>query len=309
MPDADLDLAVPAVFFGAVGTAGQRCTSTRRLYLHRDIAPQFLERLQTAYSRIAPGDPLDSATLLGPLHTRAAVGLYSDAVDHLKKKGADILAGGAHFGDSLSSTLKGGNYVQPTIAVPKDVDPSDKIWREETFAPVLCAAVFDELEQAIEWNNAVPQGLSSSLWTRDLRNVGKWIGPAGSDTGIVNVNVGTSGAEIGAAFGGNKSTGWCVMTLLSTRVCIAEVSLSGVGSLVATLGNSMSAGALALSTFRMLPHLLRALLLPYSTYYSMFWKPMFGSRFFDVSCVVKRYLHADSNAYDPGFARLGRRKT
>lgn len=186
MPDADLDLAVPAVFFGAVGTAGQRCTSTRRLYLHRSIAPEFLERLQKAYASISPGDPLDSATLLGPLHTRAAVGVYSDAVKHLRKSGAEILTGGGLY-DGLANGMDGGNFVKPTIAVPKKADTSEREWKTETFAPVLCAAVFDELEQAIEWNNKVPQGLSSSLWTRDLRNLGKWIGPEGSDTGIVNV--------------------------------------------------------------------------------------------------------------------------
>ncbi|CAL1709896.1 unnamed protein product [Somion occarium] len=209
MPDADLSLAVPAVFFGAVGTAGQRCTSTRRLYLHRSIAPTFLSKLQSLYSSLQPGDPLESATLLGPLHNRAAVGIYSNAVDRLRRAGAEILIGGSQYGsEDLKDTLTGGNFVRPTIAVPSKVDVTDAIWREETFAPILTVGVFDELEEAIGWNNGVPQGLSSSLWTKDLRNVGKWIGPAGSDTGIVNVNVGTSGAEIGAAFGGNKSTGW-----------------------------------------------------------------------------------------------------
>ncbi|THH28979.1 hypothetical protein EUX98_g5205 [Antrodiella citrinella] len=209
MPDADLDLAVPAVFFGAVGTAGQRCTSTRRLYLHRDIASEFLARLQKFYATLKPGDPLDSSTLLGPVHTRAAVGVYSNAVDRLRKAGADILRGGVPYGKNhLTEGLQGGNWVQPTIAVPVDVNVKDVIWKTETFAPILTVGVFDKLEEAIAWNNGVPQGLSSSLWTRDIRNVGKWIGPAGSDCGIVNVNVGTSGAEIGAAFGGNKSTGW-----------------------------------------------------------------------------------------------------
>ncbi|CCL99068.1 uncharacterized protein FIBRA_01080 [Fibroporia radiculosa] len=207
MPDADLSLAVSAVFFGAVGTAGQRCTSTRRLYLHRDIAPEFLSQLQSLYASVRPGDPLEPTTLLGPLHTRAAMGVYSSAVDRLRKTGAEILTGGALY-EGLASPLDGGNFVMPTIAVPKTVDLADAVWKTETFAPVLCVGVFDELEQAIKWNNGVPQGLSSSLWTRDIRNVGKWIGPVGSDAGIVNVNVGTSGAEIGAAFGGNKSTGW-----------------------------------------------------------------------------------------------------
>ncbi|EKM57079.1 uncharacterized protein PHACADRAFT_119267 [Phanerochaete carnosa HHB-10118-sp] len=209
MPDADLSLAAPAVFFGAVGTAGQRCTSTRRLYLHQDIAPAFLSRLQDMYNKLKPGDPLAPATLFGPLHTRAAIGIYSSAIQRLKNSDAQILCGGQTYASSeLPSELHGGNWVKPTIAVPTKVDLASDIWRAETFAPVLCVATFSELEQAIEWNNGVPQGLSSSLWTRDIRNVGKWIGPAGSDAGIVNVNVGTSGAEIGAGFGGNKSTGW-----------------------------------------------------------------------------------------------------
>ncbi|RDX52593.1 NAD-aldehyde dehydrogenase [Lentinus brumalis] len=207
MPDADLDMAIPAVFFGAVGTAGQRCTSTRRLYLHSSIVQKFLSRLESLYQSVRPGDPLDRSTLLGPLHTRAAVGIYHDAVDHLLKTGAEILTGGAPYTD-LPAPLNGGNFVRPTIAIPQEVNVKDPVWSTETFAPVLKVGVFDELEQAIEWNNGVPQGLSSSLWTRDIRNVGKWIGPVGSDAGIVNVNVGTSGAEIGAAFGGNKSTGW-----------------------------------------------------------------------------------------------------
>jgi aldehyde dehydrogenase family 7 protein A1 len=205
MPDADLSMAVSAVFFGAVGTAGQRCTSTRRLYLHRDIAPRFLDALQKLYASVRVGDPLVESTLLGPLHTRAAVGIYSNAVQRLRENGAQILTGGQRYDQE---GLRHGNFVQPTIAIPQTLDPLDPIWSTEIFAPILNVCIFDELEQAITWNNAVPQGLSSSLWTRDVRNLGKWIGPEGSDAGIVNVNVGTSGAEIGAAFGGNKSTGW-----------------------------------------------------------------------------------------------------
>ncbi|KAG8216027.1 NAD-aldehyde dehydrogenase [Butyriboletus roseoflavus] len=205
MPDADLSMAVPALFFGAVGTAGQRCTSTRRLFLHRDIAPHFLDALQKLYASVRVGDPLVGDTLLGPLHTSTAVGTYSNAVERLRENGAQILTGGQRYDQD---GLRQGNFVQPTIAIPKSVNPTDTIWSTETFAPILNVGVFDELEEAIGWNNGVPQGLSSSLWTRDMRNVGKWIGPEGSDTGIVNVNVGTSGAEIGAAFGGNKSTGW-----------------------------------------------------------------------------------------------------
>ncbi|KAJ7747925.1 succinate-semialdehyde dehydrogenase [Mycena maculata] len=208
MPDADLAMAVPSVFFGAIGTAGQRCTSTRRLYLHRDIADTFLDRLKKVYSELKPGDPLDDATLLGPVHSATAVDVYQKAVQYLKDTDAQILAGGSRYQAVDIPGGGNGNFVQPTITMPKNVDPSDALWQTECFAPVLNCAVFDDIEEAIGWNNAVPQGLSSSLWTRDLRNVGKWIGPSGSDTGIVNVNVGTSGAEIGAAFGGNKSTGW-----------------------------------------------------------------------------------------------------
>lgn len=186
MPDADLSLAVPAVFFGAVGTAGQRCTSTRRLYLHRSIAPEFLSRLQQLYTTVRVGDPLEDMTLLGPLHTQAAVSIYTDAIKQLRDTDSEVLTGGRRYD---GASLQAGNFVQPTIAIPKCQDPTNEIWSTETFAPILKAALFNDLEQAIEWNNAVPQGLSSSIWTRDLRNVGKWIGHAGSDTGIVNVRL------------------------------------------------------------------------------------------------------------------------
>ncbi|KAG5719149.1 Alpha-aminoadipic semialdehyde dehydrogenase [Termitomyces sp. T112] len=205
MADADLSLAVHSVFFGAVGTAGQRCTSTRRLYLHRNIASEFLERLQKLYADVKPGDPLVQGTLLGPLHSSAALQTYNNTIKHLRSIDAEILIGGYRY---TEAPLDAGNFVQPTIAIPKSVNPEEQIWSTETFAPILNIAIFDDLDEVIGWNNAVPQGLSSSLWTRDIRNLGKWIGPGGSDTGIVNVNVGTSGAEIGAAFGGNKSTGW-----------------------------------------------------------------------------------------------------
>lgn len=184
MSDADLSMAVSAVFFGAVGTAGQRCTSTRRLYLHRDIAARFLDALQKLYSSVRVGDPLIGSTLLGPLHTHAAVRVYSQAIQRLREHGAQIVTGGHEY---EQDPLRHGNFVEPTIAIPKSVNPADPIWSTETFAPILNVAIFDELEEAIAWNNEVPQGLSSSLWTRDIRNVGKWIGPAGSDAGIVNV--------------------------------------------------------------------------------------------------------------------------
>ena len=154
MPDADLSLAVPSVFFGAVGTAGQRCTSTRRLYLHSRIAPEFLERLQKLYKSVSPGDPLIDGTLLGPLHSRAACHTYSTAIQHLRTSGAEILTGGNKYD---RSPLNSGNFVEPTIAIPKSRRPDDAIWKTETFAPILNVAVFDDLEEAIQWNNNVPQ--------------------------------------------------------------------------------------------------------------------------------------------------------
>ncbi|KAK0447080.1 NAD-aldehyde dehydrogenase, partial [Armillaria borealis] len=216
MDDADLSMAVPSVFFGAVGTAGQRCTSTRRLYLQRNIADEFLQRLLTAYRSVKPADPLVDTTLLGPLHMSNAVNVYENTIQYLRSIDAEILIGGLRYNEA---PLDQSNFVQPAIAIlyhfdrfvkllPKSVDTRDKIWCTETFAPILNVAIFDHLDQAIEWNNSVPQGLSSNLWTRDLRNAGQWIGPNGSDAGIVNINVGNSGAEISAAFGGNKSTGW-----------------------------------------------------------------------------------------------------
>jgi aldehyde dehydrogenase family 7 member A1 len=154
MPDADLSLAVPAVFFGAVGTAGQRCTSTRRLFLHRDVASQFLERLEKLYTSIRPGDPLDQNTLLGPLHTPAAVHTFAQSLEQLRSDGGEILAGGGRYNESPFSN---GNFVRPAIAVPKTVDMSHDIWSQEVFAPVLKVATFEKLEEAIDWNNAVPQ--------------------------------------------------------------------------------------------------------------------------------------------------------
>lgn len=154
MSDADLSLAVPAVFFGAVGTAGQRCTSTRRLYLHKNIADEFLERLQKLYQSVKPGDPLVNGTLLGPLHSSAALDIYNNAIEHLRITGADILTGGNKYGQA---PFDRGYFVEPALAIPSSPKPDDYIWQTETFAPILNVAVFDELEQAIEWNNSVPQ--------------------------------------------------------------------------------------------------------------------------------------------------------
>lgn len=158
MPDADLAMAIPSVFFGAIGTAGQRCTSTRRLYLHREIADEFLDRLQKVYSALKPGDPLDDGTLLGPVHSLTAVDTYRKGIQYLKDTDAKIIAGAARYtAADLPAAGQQGNFVQPTIAMPKSSDPSDALWQTECFAPILNCAVFDNLEEAIHWNNAVPQ--------------------------------------------------------------------------------------------------------------------------------------------------------
>lgn len=208
--DADLAIALQGVLFAAVGTAGQRCTSTRRLLLHKDIAPQFKAKLLEFYDSASPsttlkmGDPLNPDTLIGPLHSETSVVNYEKAIEGVLSRGGKLLSKRSGRIES-SKVVEGGNWVYPVVMEPKMDDPC---WREEVFAPVLYVAEFETLEEAIKINNAVPQGLSSSLFTKDLKAMGKWLGPEGSDCGIVNVNVGTSGAEIGAAFGGNKSTGW-----------------------------------------------------------------------------------------------------
>ncbi|BEI85562.1 hypothetical protein CcaverHIS002_0509630 [Cutaneotrichosporon cavernicola] len=191
--DADLSQALQGVLFAAVGTAGQRCTSTRRLLLHKDIAKPFLEKF------LQP--------LIGPLHSPVSVANYEKAIEGVLARGGELLTkrSGRMAAPANWDEATGGNWVWPVVMRPKQDDPC---WQEEVFAPVLYVAEFETLEDAIRLNNSVPQGLSSSLFTKDLQSMGKWLGPEGSDCGIVNVNVGTSGAEIGAAFGGNKSTGW-----------------------------------------------------------------------------------------------------
>jgi L-aminoadipate-semialdehyde dehydrogenase len=198
LDDADLDLALRAVLFGAVGTAGQRCTSTRRLILQKGIADTFLERLVKAYATVGIGDPLDDSTLMGPLISEAAVEDYRKGVDAITEQGGDLLYGGYVLGG------RQGYFVQPTIFASRAEMP---IVAEEIFAPILHALTVNDLEEAIAVNNAVPQGLSSGLFTTDLRSAETWLSAAGSDCGIANVNAGTSGAEIGGAFGGEKATG------------------------------------------------------------------------------------------------------
>ncbi|KAJ3182893.1 Alpha-aminoadipic semialdehyde dehydrogenase [Gaertneriomyces sp. JEL0708] len=197
MDDADLELAVRSVLFAAVGTAGQRCTTTRRLFLHEKIHDDFIARLKKAYGQVRIGDPLESSTLCGPLHTKHAVKLFEDGIKAIKDQGGKILHGG--------SVLPGaGNFVEPTIT---SISPDAAVVQNEIFVPILHTFKFSTLEEAIKYNNSVKQGLSSSIFTGNLSNVFKWTGPNGSDCGIVNVNIPTNGAEIGGAFGGEKETG------------------------------------------------------------------------------------------------------
>jgi len=197
MPDSDPELVLRAVLFGAVGTSGQRCTSTRRLFLHKSISASIIDKLITSYSQIKIGNPLDSDTLVGPLVDNKAVKDYSDALETIKKEKGEILYGG-------NVIDRDGYYVEPTL-VKANMDM--EIVREETFAPILYIFEFEGLEEAIEAHNSVDQGLSSSIFTKDMQSVEKFLSHSGSDCGIANVNIGTSGAEIGGAFGGEKDTG------------------------------------------------------------------------------------------------------
>jgi aldehyde dehydrogenase (NAD+) len=198
MDDADLDLALRGVVFGAAGTAGQRCTSTRRLFLQRGIAAEMKRRLVDAYGSIRIGDPMDPATLMGPLINRRAVDSMRAALDTIRAQGGRVIHGGRVLDD------RAGFYVEPTLV---EAEPGMEITCEETFAPILYLFEFDRLDEAIGHHNAVPQGLSSAIFTLNLRHAERFLAATGSDCGIANVNIGTSGAEIGGAFGGEKETG------------------------------------------------------------------------------------------------------
>jgi len=195
--DANLDLALRGVLFAAVGTAGQRCTSLRRLITHKKVLDTFAERLIKAYKTVTIGNPWEDNVLMGPLVNKAAVETYNEALAVIKKQGGEILYGGKPI-------ARDGFFVEPTIVKAK---PGMSIVQEETFAPILYILPFTELDEAIEMHNSVPQGLSSAIFTNNLLAAEKFLSPAGSDCGIANVNIGTSGAEIGGAFGGEKETG------------------------------------------------------------------------------------------------------
>ncbi len=195
MDDANLDLVLRAVLFGAVGTAGQRCTTTRRLFLQRGIAAKVAEALIAAYRQVKIGDPMEDGTLMGPLINRRAVDDMMNGLRRIREQGGEILFGGERLR---------GNFVQPTLVRAR---PEMPILKEEIFAPILYLIEFDTLDEAIHWHNDVPQGLSSAMFTTNLVLAETFLSHRGSDCGIANVNLGTSGAEIGGAFGGEKETG------------------------------------------------------------------------------------------------------
>ncbi|MEJ0090702.1 MAG: aldehyde dehydrogenase family protein [Limisphaerales bacterium] len=200
-PSANLELAVRAIVFGAVGTAGQRCTSTRRVFVHENILPQLTQRLVAAYSQIPIGNPLEPGVLMGPLIHEKAVAAMQTAIQKLARAGGKIIYGGEKL---RGAKFPGRRYVRPCLATARG---DFKIVHEETFAPILYLIPYKNLDDAIAQNNAVPQGLSSAIFTNEVREAEQFVAATGSDCGIANVNIGTSGAEIGGAFGGEKDTG------------------------------------------------------------------------------------------------------
>ncbi len=200
-PNADLSLAMRAILFGSVGTAGQRCTSTRRLIVHKSIRDELVSKLVAAYKQVPIGNPMETGTLMGPLIDQNAVKDMMNAIDALKREGGQVLYGGERL---EGAKYPGGCYVTPCIAAAKN---EYKIVQDETFAPILYVIGYDSMDEAIALHNGVPQGLSSAIFTRDLLEAERFLSCAGSDCGIANVNIGTSGAEVGGAFGGEKETG------------------------------------------------------------------------------------------------------
>jgi aldehyde dehydrogenase (NAD+) len=197
-PTADLDMATQSIFFGAVGTAGQRCTSTRRVIMHESVAAKVRQKLLSAYKSLPIGNPLDKKTLMGPLIDKKAVDAVQDSIQKLKAEGGEVLYGGERM------DLPGQCYMKPCLASAK---PNFKIVQEETFGPLLYLMTYRDFDEAIAIQNGVPQGLTSSIFTNDVREAEKFVSAVGSDCGIANVNTGTSGAEIGGAFGGEKNSG------------------------------------------------------------------------------------------------------
>jgi L-aminoadipate-semialdehyde dehydrogenase len=198
---ADIDMAARAIFFGAVGTAGQRCTSTRRVIAHSSVADKLREQLLSAYKTVRIGNPLDRNTLMGPLIDPPSVDNVLQSIEKVKSEGGEIL----HGGEKLNgSDFPGGGYMTPCLATARH---EFEIVKHETFGPLLYLMTYDDFDEAIAMHNDVPQGLSSAIFTNDMREAEKFLSSLGSDCGIANVNAGTSGAEIGGAFGGEKATG------------------------------------------------------------------------------------------------------
>jgi aldehyde dehydrogenase (NAD+) len=198
-PTADLELATRAITFAAAGTAGQRCTTLRRLIVHESIARPLVERLEKVFAKLKIGDPSNDGVLVGPLIDEQSAQNMDRALDEAKKAGGKV-----HGGGRVKENVPGGVYVKPALV---EIKPDAAIVREETFAPILYVMTYKDFEDAVRIHNDVPQGLSSAVFTSDVREAEKFLSPAGSDCGIANVNIGTSGAEIGGAFGGEKQTG------------------------------------------------------------------------------------------------------
>jgi len=201
LDDADIKMATSAVLFGAVGTAGQRCTSTRRVLVQKGIAGDFTDRLLKAYKQVKIGNPLEEGTLMGPLVTRGAVSDMQAGLKTIREQGGEVIYGGEVLD---GPGYEGGCWVKPCIVKAKRDLP---IVQEEIFAPILYIIEVDDVNEAIDVHNDVPQGLSSSMFTLNMRHAERFLSPEGSDCGIANINIGTSGAEIGGAFGGEKETG------------------------------------------------------------------------------------------------------
>jgi aldehyde dehydrogenase (NAD+) len=200
-PSADLDLTVRGLVFAAAGTAGQRCTSLRRVIVHSSVADDLAERLRSAYASLPIGSPLETGTLVGPLIDKAAYEGYVDALQKAQANGGELLVGGERV---LADEAPDTYYVQPAIVrMPTQSD----IVQAETFAPILYVLTYDDFDDALAMHNDVPQGLSSSIFTLNVREAERFLSAEGSDCGIANVNIGPSGAEIGGAFGGEKETG------------------------------------------------------------------------------------------------------
>jgi aldehyde dehydrogenase (NAD+) len=200
-PSAEINMATQSIFFGAVGTAGQRCTSTRRVIMHESVASKVRDKLLAAYKSLPIGNPLDRKTVMGPMIDKHAVDMVQESIQRLKDEGGEVLYGGERLeGEGFA----GGCYMKPCLATAK---ANFEIVQHETFGPLLYLMTYREFDEAMSIHNNVPQGLTSSIFTNDAREAEKFMSAAGSDCGIANVNTGTSGAEIGGAFGGEKQTG------------------------------------------------------------------------------------------------------